>query len=77
MADVPGVVGGVIAGAETLFPILTPFNPLFEILLTAIKAHYTATGQWPTSTEVVAALPADIAKLQATWASWKPSGDGT
>lgn len=63
--------------AEVALPVLVPFDPLISLIMTAITAHFNATGKWPTAAEVVAALPADYRQLVNDWATWKPSGDGT
>lgn len=74
---VPAVAGAAVAAAEAAVPMLLAFNPLFALLLTAIKAHYNATGTWPTEAEVTAAVPTEYQAVLQTWQSWKPSGDGT
>lgn len=74
---IPGIAAAGVATVEAVVPALLAFNPLFALILTAIKAHYNATGTWPTEQELTAALPADISALQASWAAWRPSGDGT
>jgi hypothetical protein len=74
---VPAVASAIVAGAEIAVPALLPFNPLLLLLLTAIKAHFNAVGTFPTPEQLAAALPADWQALQATWANWTPSGDGS
>lgn len=74
------VTAGAVAGvavAEALVPGLLAFNPLFAIMLTAIKAHYNATQTWPTEAEILAAVPDGVREVFTTWSGWKPSGDGT
>lgn len=63
--------------AESLIPGLAPFHPLISLVMTAIIAHFNATKTFPTEEQVRAAIPADWQKLEDTWASWKPSGDGS
>lgn len=74
---VPGIATAAVAAAEMAVPALMAFNPLFALVLTAIKAHYNATGQFPTETEVIAAVPVEYQKLMASVTSWVPSGDGS
>ena len=74
---IPGVATAAVAAAEMAVPALLAFNPLFALVLTAIKAHYNATGTWPTEAEVIAAVPDEFKTLMASVTSWVPSGDGS
>lgn len=76
-STVGAIVGAAEATAESLVPVLAPFDPLIALITTAIIAHFQAVKSWPTPDQVRAALPADYARLQATWNAWKPSGDGS
>ena len=73
MPDATTVLTAVGAGVDVIegtVPVVGAFAPLIALVLTAIKAHYAATQSWPTEAQVLAALPADYAGLQATWAAW-------
>ena len=62
--------------AEAMVPGVAPFSPIIGLVLTAIKAHFNATGTWPTEAEVMAAVPADYMELQDVWAKWDASKKG-
>lgn len=77
MSDPNQIAGAVEHIVEAAVPALVPFAPLIALVRTAIVAHFNANRTFPTEAEIVAALPADYAKLVQTWGSWTKSGDGS
>ena len=69
-AGYSAIASTAVGVVEAVVPGVAPFDPLISLILTAIRAHFNATGTFPTEAEVNAALPADYQKLVTTWAAW-------
>lgn len=80
MADSEQIMDGVdmaATAAAAVIPGVAAFVPLIELLLTAIRAHFNATGEFPTEEQVKAAVPLRAREIQALWSGYVPSGDGS